>query len=538
VRILSGLIVFSTIAAAFQPAASPTAKVEQRSHRSQVMGDMRGYRVFLPPAYQTARATRYPVIYWFHGYEAEDAARDAALAAFVAAHPVLIVDSGPVDTTGSFPLYFPELIDNVDQTFRTLADRDHRAVTGIGAGGFLGIWQAAKCPDLVGSASSFHATPEASIGPEGFDVDTALADLLPTLDAVRIRQVEATASIAETLSFHLDAFAHPRPKPVNFSHADPYPNFGVWNWEVVSDRRQPGFTMLESVGKSGFRSAVREWIPSGAALVNVKLTVTSASLYTPAAAYPVKYIRLRDGNVRQTTQKADARGRLTFELDGDSYEVGVGPGAAVALSGYEVSGASWATAGKPTELRLHFWNKGATRSGTRAIKWESPAAGIQFGPVTRLYGLAPGETASVSLTFTAASPAVSGVRLIGDDGENRVTLDVPVYPDATPFAEYKIADGLAVPGYAQPLGDGNRDGHAAPGEAFAVLIPEAGTLHAAELFTNDACVDNTVRIAESGSRISIPAIRASCEPGHRIQMLARVGLSYYSIEIPVWYRNP
>jgi hypothetical protein len=115
---------------------------------------------------------------------------------------------------------------------------------------------------------------------------------------------------------------------------------------------------------------------------------------------------------------------------------------------------------------------------------------------------------------------------------------VPVYPAAPAFADYRIVDGLTVAPYPHPLGEGNRDGHAGPGENFAVLLPDGGALRAAELFTNDPCVDNTVRISEGGSRISIPAIRATCEPGHRIQVLARVGLNYFTLEIPVWYRNP
>ena len=199
---------FLLILIAATAAAQPAALIEEQTHRSLVMAGARAYRVYLPPAYRTSRTTRYPVIYWFHGYEAENEARDAALAAYAAAHPVILVDSGPADTTGQFPLYFPELIEQIDKTLRTIADRDHRAVTGSAAGGFLAIWQAAKCPDLVSSASSFGAPPEAPTGPRGFDVDTSLADLYPTLDPVRIRQVAAASSLAETLDFHLDAFAH------------------------------------------------------------------------------------------------------------------------------------------------------------------------------------------------------------------------------------------------------------------------------------------------------------------------------------------
>ena len=530
---------FLLILIAATAAAQPTAVIQERTHRSQVMAGARAYRVYLPPAYATSRAARYPVIYWFHGYEAENEGRDRAFAAYVGTHPVIVVDSGPADSTGQFPLYFPELIEHIDQTLRTIADRDHRAVTGAAAGGFLAIWQAAKCPDLVGSASSFGATLEAPAGPRGFEVDSDLSDLYPTLEGVRIRQVAAATSLAETLDFHLDAFAHPLPKPAAFHHDDPYPNFGVWDWEVVSDRRRPGFTVLENVSRAGFRCTVREWIPAGAALPEVKLSIASARIYTPGAVYPVTYIRLRDGKVRRTTLKANANGRLSFDLDGDACEIGIGAAAGVALSGFEIEGAAWVATGQPVQVRLKFWNKGGARSATIRLEWESPTPGVKFKTATaRLSSLAPGESATLPVTFTMARAGVSGARIVAVDGEIRLSIDVPVYPAAPAFADYRIADGLTVPPYSHPLGEGNADGHAAPGESFAVLLPDAGALRAAELYTNDACVDNTVRISEAGTRISLPAIRATCEPGHRIRMLARVGLNYFALEIPVWYRNP
>ena len=552
VRFLAILIPLAAVAQQVaQPMAAPPAAViplavmQEQTHRSLVMASARAYRVYLPPAYGKSRATRYPVVYWFHGYEA-DTGREAALAAYVATHPVIVVDSGPADTSGQFPLYFPELVEHIDKTLRTLADRNHRAVTGSGAGGFLAIWQAAKCPDLVASASSFGAAPEAAIGPEGFDVDCALSDLYPTLDPLRIRQVAAASPIAGILDFHRDAFEHPLPKPVAFSHIDPYPNFGVWDWEVVSDRRRPAFTVLENVSRGGFRSAVREWIPAGAALPQVKLSITSPQLYTPGDIYRVTYIRLRDGKVRRASQKADARGRLSFDLDGDVYEVGIGGGTGLALSGFELTGAAWATAGQPVRLRLKFWNKGASRSATRLLELSSPTPGVKFKVATvRLNSLASGESVTLPVTFTSDRPVVSGARIVAADDEVRLSIDVPVYPAAGAFTDYRIADGLTVPPYEKPLGEGNRDGHAAPGESFAVLLPDAGALRAAELFTNDACVDTTVRVtlrsapgnSEGGTRISVPTILPTCEPGHRIQFLARVGLNYYALEIPVWYRD-
>jgi hypothetical protein len=530
---------FLLFLAATTLAAQPKAQIQELTHRSQVMGGSRAYRVLLPPSYAASHTTRLPVIYWFHGYEAENQARDTDLATYVATHSVIVVDSGPAETNGRFPLYFPELIAHIDQTLRTIPDRDHRAVTGSGVGGFLAIFQTAKSPDLVGSASSFGGIAEAATGPEDFDVDFSLADIYPTLDAVRIRQVAADSPLAETLDFHLDAFAHPLPKPAVFSHADPYPNFGVWGWEVVSDRRRPAFTILENVSRTGFRCAVREWFPAGAAVPEVKVSVTSPPLYRPAAPYPVTYIRLRDGKVRRTTLKADARGRVAFDLDGDNYEVGIGPEAGLTLSDIEISGAAWATAGLPIQARLKFWNKGGARSAITLLKWESPTPGVRFQtPVTRLSSLAPGESAAVPLTFTLDRPAINGARVIAVAGDRRLSIDLPVYPAAPAVDGYQIVDGLTVPPYKRPLGEGNRDGHAAPGESFAVLLPDAGALRAAELFTNDTCVDNTVRIKDGVAHISIPTIRSTCEPGHRVRVLARVGLNYFALEIPVWYRNP
>jgi hypothetical protein len=530
---------FLLILIALAATAQSADLIQNLTHRSQVMAGERAYRVYLPAAYGASRTARYPVIYWFHGYEPQNETRDASLAAYVAVHPVIVVDSGPADTTGQFPLYLPELVEHIDKTLRTIPDRDHRAVTGSGSGGFLAIWQAAKCPDLIGSASSFGASTDAPVGPRGFDVDTSLIDLYPMLDPLRIRQLLANAPVNEALDLHLASFAHPVPKPAVFSHIDPYPNFGIWDWEVASDRRRPAFTVLENVSRAGLHSSVREWVPAGAAIPEVKLSITSPRLYTPRTAYPVTYIRLRDGKLRRTTQKADALGRLSFDTDGDAYEIGIGAASILALSSFEIAGAAWASAGQPIQVRLKFWNKGAVRSATRLLKLDSPTPGVKFKtPTFRLSSLAPGESVTALVTFISDRPATAGARIVAADGELRLSIDVPIYPAAQPFADYQIADGLTIAPYTNPLGEGNRDGHAAPGESFAILMPDAGALRAAELFTNDPCVDNTVRISEAGSRISIPTIRANCEPGHRIQLLARIGLNYFALELPVWYRNP
>ena len=69
-----------------------------RTHQSQVFGEPRHYRIFLPPDYASSKQA-YPVIYYFHGHsdrhtlEKYDNGADTTpkIAAFVAAHPVIVV---------------------------------------------------------------------------------------------------------------------------------------------------------------------------------------------------------------------------------------------------------------------------------------------------------------------------------------------------------------------------------------------------------------------------------------------------------------
>ena len=77
-------------------------------------------------------------------------------------------------------------------------------------------------------------------------------------------------------------------------------------------------------------------------------------------------------------------------------------------------------------------------------------------------------------TFTVDHPAVAGARIVAANGaSDQYSIDIPVYPAAPPFTDYRISDGLTLAPYTRPLGEGNRDGHAAPGESFAVLLPDA-----------------------------------------------------------------
>ena len=589
------LLLAAATASASQSGPEAQAAVQDSSHFSQVLGGDRAYRVYLPPSYASSQS-RYPVIYWFHGFEqaADVASYTPEIVSYVGAHDVIVVNSGPVETTGMYPLYFPELVNRIDSTLRTIADRDHRAATGYLAGGFFAFLLAGKYPDLISSASSFLGPTDYSVGPAGFDMDYNLDDYYGNYDGVRTRLVTETGhflsfyqkrlnriwsfardghetenfeskacapDLARTFDFHLQCFAHPSPKPAVFSHADVYPNFTVWGWQVASERRRPGVTVLEDVSANGFRSSVREWIPAGSALPEVKLSIASARLYPPNSSHMVTYLRLRDGNMRRAPVHADAEGRLNFELDGDAYQVGISAAPLLAVTGCEIVDASWATAGEPLQLKVKFANVGAGASRPSDVRWEAVDDGVTFDtPAGHLAALEPGESASLPVAIKAPDPTRTYLRFLAVAGTARMAIAVPMFPHADPTKLFQIADGTtvevmrhAVATEVMTLGEGNGDRHAAPGETFAVLVPDGEFLRAAELFTNDPCVDNSIRGADSWSdydhsgasvMYSLPKIRKECEPGYVIHMLGRILLPrqpdpqpwYISIEIPVWYR--
>jgi len=582
-----------------QAAQTPApAAFHDFSHDSQVLGGKRTYRVLLPAGYEKSHK-RYPVVYWLHSEAHPSEARDSKLAEYVAESELILVDAATVDATpdsqSQFALYFPELVGQVDKTLRTIADRAHRAVTGFSTAGFMAYFLAGKYPDLIGSASSFGGTTEAFMGPEGFQTECNLDDLSDNYDGVRTRLVTSTvdplafyhrrlnsiwtytrpahesatilagqdlAEIGNTLDFHLLAFGNPLAAPPVFTHADPYPNFTLWGWEVISNRRQPGFTVLENVSNTGFRSSVREYLPGGATIPEVHVSIGSPPLYPPGVPLSVTYIRLLDGKVRREEQRVDAHGRLNFELSGDAYEVAVSARPTLTVSGYTIADANWATAGQPVNLKVRFWNKGGAPSATAPIRWESPNPGVKFAAAEgRLYGLAPGESATLPVTFTVSDAERAVVKIFAVSGVSRMPLEVPLFPAAETAKDFQIADGRTVTLYQHAvekaglkLGEGNGDGHAAPGESFAVLLPDGGALRAAELFTNDACVENTMRGSDSwtaydgagaSAKYSLASIRLECEPGRVVHMLARVvvpngsdyHVKYWKLEFPIWYRN-
>jgi pimeloyl-ACP methyl ester carboxylesterase len=585
-------------------AISARAIIEDCTHYSQIFDETRHYRIFLPLDYE-ASGKHYPVIYFFHGWSERynrpvidknyDVGTDYGgdnIANFVATHDVIVVkwdgynprtpgenylrpyNIGPVETYRQFPLYFPELVHYIDAFYRTIPDREHRATSGLSMGGFMSFWIAGKYPDLVGSASDFMGTPEFVVGPREFPVEYSHEDMYNNYDGVRTRIVmgtrdfiqfyhrrmnliwnftrashesevfdstHGTPGMAKTLMFHMHAFANPLPRPAVWNHIDVYPEFSVWGWRVITDRMTPGFTVLEGASRTGFRSSVREWVPTGPILTGVRVRITSAPLYRPDEEEMVNMIRMRDGKMHSFEEKADSKGQLVFDLDGDDYEVGVGTGPMLTLVGFHVEDAQWATDTQPVVTRVRFLNRGDRDSSIVHLHWETSNPGVRLDTTTvTLQPLRPGKSVEVPLSFTVSDPTREIVKVFAVTDGRRLSVEIPTFPPAKVTSDFRIADGVSLPIYQHgvkkqmlTLGTGNGDGQASAGERIAILLPDGDAYHAAELFTNDPCVDLTTRISDywgdydnvgASAKYSLPLIRSSCASGHVIRMLARVRL--------------
>ena len=142
----------------------PHGEVRSRWYQSQATGTWRRAYVYTPPDYDDGSGRRYPVLYLQHGMGEDERGwttqgranfiMDNLFAGDLAKPMIVVMESGyamPVPPGTSFgpafmqqisetfgALLLQDLIPMIDATYRTLADREHRALAGLSMGG----WQA------------------------------------------------------------------------------------------------------------------------------------------------------------------------------------------------------------------------------------------------------------------------------------------------------------------------------------------------------------------------------------------------------------
>lgn len=137
----------------------PHGEIRIEEYDSALTGETRTHYIYLPPGYDKS-SERYPVLYLFHGAGEDETGwstqgmlrdiMDNMIAAKEAVPMIIVMERGTatlVDTTEHKPasmfdfyafekVMMEEVVPLVDSKYRTISDRDHRAISGLSLGGF------------------------------------------------------------------------------------------------------------------------------------------------------------------------------------------------------------------------------------------------------------------------------------------------------------------------------------------------------------------------------------------------------------------
>ena len=222
-RQTSGIEVPEPGADYYEARSVPHGDVRQRLYESKVTGAWRRAYVYTPPDYDTNVKTRYPVLYLQHG-AGENATSwtkqgranlilDNLIAAGKAKPMIVVMDTGYATTPGATPVQgatgaqqipnafedvvVTDLIPMIDASYRTIKERDSRAMAGLSMGGGQTLQITSNHLDLFAWIGSFSAPLR------NFDVKTSMNGALTDAASFnkRIRLLWIGAGTGET-AFH------------------------------------------------------------------------------------------------------------------------------------------------------------------------------------------------------------------------------------------------------------------------------------------------------------------------------------------------
>src|SRR6185437_11085563 len=158
----------------------PHGEVRSRWYHSQATGATRRVMVYTPPGYDAEREVRYPVLYLQHGAGEDETGwtrqghvnfiLDNLIAAGKARPMIVVMEKGYATRAdepagapgrrrgdgGAFEdVVLKDLIPMIDSTYRTRADRGHRAIAGLSMGGGQALRIGLAHPDTFSAVASF-----------------------------------------------------------------------------------------------------------------------------------------------------------------------------------------------------------------------------------------------------------------------------------------------------------------------------------------------------------------------------------------------
>lgn len=147
--------------------------------------------IITPDAYDKKKSERFPVVYLLHGYGGNYAnwiTKVPALKQLADEYEMMVVcpdgnigswylDS-PIDSSRKFETYVgTEIPAYIDSHYRTLADRKHRAITGLSMGGHGGLYLGIRHQQTFGAAGSMSGGVDIRLFPKSWELSQLLGPL-------------------------------------------------------------------------------------------------------------------------------------------------------------------------------------------------------------------------------------------------------------------------------------------------------------------------------------------------------------------------
>ncbi len=372
----------------------------------------RFYRIYLPENYEKNSDVRYPVIFYFHGWGGRykwnaGSVEDDPLYPgngrkeppyvmewrnYSKTHDVIIVSwdghepnlhAGTEIREGirynhclpydfmrahdkkdhfwgwDFRTYFRELVATIDSRYRTIPNRDNRAITGVSMGGLESLYIAGQNKDLVASVSSFCPADNIPFyGPKGKQAVFPILEMYRALNGLAVRisgndgdwlkyndlemgrlfsaadlthfefhyahfPAHWAADYEEQLDFHMNEFSKKHSVPKNWNHVDPsYSKFSVWGYSFNVERNETALSLLENVSKNRMKILARSFIPDGPIIQDETINVVTSNIYDTLGNYNITAYNLSN-NSFSSIESNLSHGKLEFSLSGGGHIIGI-----------------------------------------------------------------------------------------------------------------------------------------------------------------------------------------------------------------------
>jgi hypothetical protein len=389
---------------------SQTFGYEDHSFYSQAFQSERFYRIYLPKDYYKNTNKKYPVIYYFHGWsgrykwDAYSLTDDANYPAngrkeppfvmewkdYTKANDVIIVTwdgyepkyqpglheregikfggCAPYDYLRAhnlnrdirgwdYKMYFRDLVAHIDSTYRTIANRNNRAISGLSMGGLMSYYIAGQNKDFVNSVSAFCPADNYPLfGIKGQQVVFPILEMHNSLKGLFVRLTMTDGdwlkyndkelnrlwsaedlthfefheahyydhSVADSkaqLDFHMKHFTLKESIPQSWNNVSPgFPSFKLFGYEVSTERDEPALTIMDKYNEGKLKVLARKFLPDGPIIEKENVTIKTDLLFKK---YNVIAYNLSSQTFTKPECKKVDENRLEFTLNGGGNVVGI-----------------------------------------------------------------------------------------------------------------------------------------------------------------------------------------------------------------------